>query len=124
MGECNKDTKLTILHICDWEGPFDDLTRYADYPGMIVNTPNSLDGTTPFSLEDGYELFKRPVLGGFDRQKEINTASGAEVAAMARKIFEEGPKGWVMLGADCTVSSAPIRNIHAAVAVAHRHDVD
>lgn len=106
------------------EGPFDDLTRYADYPGMIVNTPNSLDGTTPFSLEDGYKLFKRPVLGGFDRQKEINTASEDEVAAMARKIFDEGPKGRVMLGADCTVSSAPIRNIHAAVAVAHRHAVD
>ena len=124
MGECNKDTKLTILHICDWEGPFDDLTRYADYPGTIVNTPNSRDGTTPFSLEDGYKLFKRPVLGGFDRKKEINTASDAEVAAMAQKIFDEGPKGRVMLGADYTVSSAPLQNIHAAVEVAHRHAVN
>ena len=123
MGECNKDTKLTILHICDWEGPFDDLTRFADYPGTIINTPNSLDGTTPFSLEDGYNLFKRPVLGGFDRKKEINTASPDEVAAMTQKIFDEGPKGKVMVGADCTVSSAPLANIHAAVAAAHRHTV-
>ena len=121
MGACNEGTKLTILHICDWEGPFDDLTRFADYPGTIVNTPNSLDGTTPFSLNDGYALFKRPVLGGFDRKKEINTAGEAEVAAMAQKILDEGPKGKVMMGADCTVSSAPIANIHAAVAKAHRH---
>ncbi|MCR4860070.1 MAG: hypothetical protein K5910_05340 [Bacteroidales bacterium] len=124
MGECNRGTKLNILHICDWEGPFDDLTRFADYPGQIVNTPNSLDGTTPFTLADGYALFKRPVLGGFDRKKEINTVGDAEVATMAQKIFDEGPKGKVMLGADCTVSSAPLPNIHAAVATAHRHKVD
>ena len=123
MGECNKGTKLNILHICDWEGPFDDLSRFADYPGQIVNTPNSLDGTTPFSLSDGYALFKRPVLGGFDRKKEINTVSDAEVAVMAQKIFDEGPVGKVMLGADCTVSSAPLSNLHAAVATAHRHAV-
>jgi len=123
MGECNKDTKVTILHICDWEGPFDDLTRFADYPGKIINTPNSLDGE-PFTLEDGYVLFKRPVLGGYDRKKEINTVGESEVAAMARKIFADGPKGKVMLGADCTVSSAPLQNIHAAVAAAHHQVAD
>lgn len=118
MQACNLDTKLNILHICNWEGAFDDLTRFTDYPGQIVNTPNDLNGT-PFTLEDGIRLFGRPVLGGFDRKGEINTASEAEVAEMARAILESNPKGRVMVGADCTVSSAPLANIGAAVAAAH-----
>ena len=84
----------------------------------IVNTPNNLNGT-PFTLEDGIRLFGRPVLGGFDRKGEINTASEAEVADMARAILDSNPKGRVMIGADCTVSSAPLANIGAAVAAAH-----
>lgn len=103
---------------CNWEGAFDDLTRFTDYPGQIVNTPNNLNGT-PFTLEDGIRLFGRPVLGGFDRKGKINTASEAEVADMARAILDSNPKGRVMVGADCTVSSAPLANIGAAVAAAH-----
>lgn len=38
---------------------------------------------------------------------------------MARAILDSNPKGRVMIGADCTVSSAPLANIGAAVAAAH-----
>ena len=62
MNLCQKDSKLTILHICDWEGTYDDLTRYVDYPGDIVNTPLVLNGT-PFTVADGEKLFKRPKIG-------------------------------------------------------------
>lgn len=39
MQECNTNTKLNILHICDYEGSYDDLTRFISYPGQIVNAP-------------------------------------------------------------------------------------
>ena len=118
MGECTRDTRMNILHICNWEGPYDDLTRYKDYPAQIVNTPTDLNGE-PFSLVDGIDLFGRPVLGGFDRKGEFNTMSADEVAAATRAILQGAPAGRVMIGADCTVGSAPLANIQAAVAAAH-----
>ena len=118
MEECNRDTKMNILHICNWEGPYDDLTRYKDYPAQIVNTPMDLDGT-PFTLQDGIDLFGRPVLGGFDRQGTFNTLSAEEVAVETHAILAANPAGRVMIGADCTVGSAPHANIQAAVAAAH-----
>ena len=102
-----------------WEGaPAGAFTR--DYPGQIVNTPKSLDGK-PFTLEDGYKLFGRPVLGGFDREGDILKVTPEKVAEMTRDFLSKEPVGHVMVGADCTVSSAPHANIHAAVATAHCH---
>ena len=120
MSEANKDAKITILHICDWEGPMDDLTRYLDYPGMIVNVPLAIDGK-PLSLTETYKLFGRPVLGGFDRKGEIGKGSPEEIAAMTREILASGPRGHMMVGADCSVPN-PLNitdNVHAAISTAH-----
>ena len=120
MTEANKDAKVTILHICDWEGPMDDLTRYLDYPGMIVNVPLTIDGK-PLSLSETYKLFGRPVLGGFDRKGEIGKGSPEEIAAMTRGILAGGPRGHMMVGADCSVPN-PLNitdNVHAAISTAH-----
>ena len=38
---------------------------------------------------------------------------------MTSDILAAGPAGKVMIGADCTVGSAPLANIKAAVAAAH-----
>lgn len=35
MQECNDGTLFNILHICDYEGKYDDLTRFVSYPGQI-----------------------------------------------------------------------------------------
>lgn len=121
MGDATTGTKLNILHICDWEGPMGDLTRYADYPAQIVNTPILLDGT-PFSLEECISIFNRPVLGGIDRHKEINTYSEDELAAFIDNVLDNAPKGKTMLGAECTVSSAPWSNIQRAIDVAHHRN--
>ncbi len=119
MNQCQEGAKLTLLHICDWEGTYDDLTRYLDYPGDIVNVPLALNGT-PVTLSDAEKLFGRPVLGGFDRKGHvINKGSEEEVAAVVKEAIANGPKGRVMIGADCTVSDAPIKNIHAAISAAH-----
>ena len=117
MGECNKGTKMNILHICNWEGPYDDLSRFTVYPSQIVNTPTNLNGT-PFSISDAIALFGRPVLGGFDRLGEMTKISTDEVAAEVHKILKANP-GRVMIGADCTVGSVPMENIFAANAAAH-----
>ena len=120
MEEAARDTKFTILHICDWEGPMDDLTRYLGYPGKIVNVPLSIDGKS-LSLTEVSTMFDRPVLGGFNRKAEIGKASPETVAEMARKIIAEGPRGKMILGADCSVPSPlqNVENIHAAVSAAH-----
>lgn len=118
MGECNKGTKLNILHICDWEGEFDDLTRFADYPGQIVNTPFELDGK-PFTTSDAEALFHRPILGGLERKGEIVTLPEGDIPALASQAIDQGPSGKIMLGAECTVSDAPLQNIHATVSAAH-----
>ncbi|MBE6287849.1 MAG: hypothetical protein E7099_06650 [Mediterranea massiliensis] len=123
MNLCQKDSKITILHICDWEGTYDDLTRYLDYPGDIVNTPLILNGT-PFSISDGEKLFNRPVLGGLDRKKEIIFGNTNDVATAVRKAIANGPKGRTMIGAECTVSDAPIENIHTAIYTAHHADIE
>lgn len=117
MGECCKDTKCNILHICDWEGTHDDLSRFADYPAQIVNTPFDLDGTY-FSLQDGVDLFGRPVLGGLDRKGEINKIEGQELSEFITKVLDEAPKGKTMLGAECTVS-VPASRINTAISAAH-----
>lgn len=118
IDECVKDTKMNILHICDWEGAYGNLERYADYPGQIVNTPIDVDGET-FTLNDGVELFKRPVLGGLERKGIINTGTTDEIAAVVKKAIEDGPAGRMMIGAECTVGSAPFDNVHAAILAAH-----
>ena len=107
-----------MMNICDWEGTYDDLARYVDYPGDIVNTPLDLNGT-PFSVTDGEKLFKRPVLGGLNRKKEIISGTTNDVKAVVQKAIADAPKGRIMIGAECTVSSAPIENIYTAIYTAH-----
>ena len=120
MNEAAKDSKFTILHICDWEGPMDDLTRYLEYPGKIVSVPLALDGKA-IPLKEVYEMFGRPVEGGFNRKAEMVTESPEKIADMARELIASGPKGRMILGADCSVPSPldATDNVHAAVSAAH-----
>ena len=118
MTACTDGTHINILHICDWEGTYDDLTRYADYPGQIVNTPINLNGT-PFTLEDGHRLFARPLLGGLDRHGVIVNGTVDETIQAVRAALTSAPTARVMLGAECTVGGAPLPNLHAAITTAH-----
>ena len=119
MTECCEGTKCNILHICDWEGPYEEMTRYKDYPGQIINTPFNMDGTY-FSLQDCVEIFGRPVLGGLNRKGEINTLPADGIKALVDSVLNAAPKGMTMLGAECTVGNAPRENIAAAIAAAHK----
>lgn len=72
-------------------------------------------------MTETYEMFGRPVLGGFNRKAEIGKDSPEKIAEMTRGIIAGGPRGHLMIGADCSVPD-PLRitdNIHAAVSTAH-----
>ena len=59
------------------------------------------------------------MLGGLQKEGIIIKGSTDEVTQTVKEIVATAPKGRLMIGADCTVSAAPIENIHAAVAAAH-----
>ena len=119
MKECNEGTHCNILHICDWEGPYDDLTPFLSYPGQIVNAPNVVNGK-PFTPTDAEKLFKRVILGGLERKGVINKGKPEEVTEAMKTLLREN-KGRLIVGAECTVdyNSTPIENIRAAVHAAH-----
>lgn len=118
MRLCQQNARFTILHICDWEGTYDDLSKFKDYPGDIVNTPLILNGT-PFTLNDAEKLFRRPVFGGLKKEETIIKGTVDEVRQEVNNLLNKAPRGRTMLGADCTVSAAPIINIYTAVSTAH-----
>lgn len=118
MKECNEGTHCNILHICDWEGPYDDLTRFVSYPGQIVNTPNVVAGK-PFTPADAKKMFNRIVLGGLDRKGVINKGTLKEIKTEVKKLVEEN-SDQLMVGAECTVDNkTAIENIRTAVRTAH-----
>ncbi len=118
MTECTEGTHCNILHICDWEGPYDDLSRFTSYPGEIVNTPNFVAGE-PFTPQDAENLFGRVVLGGLDRRGIINKGTPEEVKAEVERVLAERPKHFI-LGAECTIDNrTAIENIRTAVRTAH-----
>lgn len=118
MKECNEGTHCNILHICDWEGPYDDLSRFVSYPGQIVNAPNMVAGK-PFTPSDAEKMFNRIALGGLDRKGVINKGTPEEIKAEVKKLIE-GNSDRLMVGAECTVDNkTAIENIRAAVRTAH-----
>ncbi len=108
-----------IMHICDYDGSYDDFApRFQDYPGHVVNVPLEADGK-PFSLRQAADIFKRPVMGGLNRQGVLAKGSPEEVRKAAAEALRDAPAN-VVLGADCTVDAkTPIENLRAAIRTAH-----
>jgi uroporphyrinogen decarboxylase len=110
--------RCNILHVCDYEGPYEDLTPFLDYPGHVVNCPLEVGGSrmTPAQAS---ELFGRPFLGGLERKGVLATGAPAEVRRAARAVLASAPDRFI-LGADCTVpGDTPWDNLRAAIAEAH-----
>lgn len=112
----------TILHICgEPEYQFrTNVAYFSDYPGDIVNWSVKDNG---ISLQEGYELFHRPVLGGMNNKGNILTGPIRKIEEEADQVISSfGTKGF-MLGADCTIQGKGISKvfIHAAVEAAHNY---
>jgi uroporphyrinogen decarboxylase len=118
MKEAERSCIFNILHICDYVGEYDDLTRFQDYPGHVVSCPLRVGGR-PLPLAEASRLFDRPVMGGLDRRGVLATGSEAQTRAEVEAVLREAPERFI-LGADCTVpAGTPWENLRTAIETAH-----
>lgn len=118
MKEAERSCIFNILHICDYVGEYDDLTRFRDYPGHVVSCPLKVGGRR-LPLAEAARMFDRPVMGGLDRLGVITTGTAAEVRAEVEATLRQAPERFI-LGADCTVpAETPWENLRTAVQAAH-----
>jgi uroporphyrinogen decarboxylase len=119
MREIERTCAFNILHVCDYNAPYDDLTPYLDYPGQIVNCGTRLrsGSHTPRQLA---ALFGRPFMGGMDRHGTLLKGPREQIRAEVSSVLRDAPDLF-MLGADCTIpSEVDWQNLKTAIDVAHR----
>jgi len=111
---------FNILHICDYAGPYDDLTPFLDYPGHVVNCSLALGGRT-LRPTDVAKMFGRPFMGGLERTGVIATGSPDDIRRTVAGVLAEAPERFI-LAADCTIpSSTPWENLKTAIDTAHHY---
>jgi uroporphyrinogen decarboxylase len=119
MNEMKRSCAFNILHVCDYNGPYSDLTPYLDYPGHVVNCNPQLS-SGKLTWQEIAKMFKRPCMGGMDRHGIIATGSD-QVNKAVEQVLKEASAPFV-LGADCTLpNDIKWENIRMAIAAAHRH---
>jgi uroporphyrinogen decarboxylase len=110
--------RFNILHICDYEGAYDDLTPFLSYPGHVVNCSLEV-GHNRITPQQASELFDRPFMGGLERKGVLATGAPAEVRRAAQAVLAQAPDRFI-LAADCTVpGDTSWDNLKAAIEVAH-----
>jgi uroporphyrinogen decarboxylase len=111
---------FNILHICDYEGGYDDLTPLLDYPGHVVNSSLKV-GDQTLTPKDAAHLFGRPFMGGMERKGVLATGNSESIQQAVTDELAQAPEQFI-LGADCTVpSDTPWENLKAAIETAHQH---
>lgn len=111
---------FNILHICDYNGGYDDLTPFLDYPGQVVNCSLKM-GERTLSLKEVSQLFGRPFMGGLDRTGIIATGGLEAIRQAAAGVLAEAPDRFI-LAADCTVpSNTPWDHLKTAIDTAHHY---
>jgi uroporphyrinogen decarboxylase len=120
MNEINQSCIFNILHVCDYNGPYADLTPFLDYPGHVVNcNPQLTSGVLTWNKIS--EMFKRPCMGGLDRHGIIVSGRKDEINKAVEQVLNEAPLPFI-LGADCTLpNNNNWENISAAIDAAHGH---
>ena len=118
MNEIDRLCPFNILHVCDYQGLYDDLTPYLDYPVHIVNCGTRLRTRTHTPRELS-TMFGRPFMGGLDRHGILVNGTREQIQAEVRQVIRDAPPSFV-LGADCTVpSDIPLVNLKTAIETAH-----
>lgn len=119
MHEINQTCLFNVLHICDYQDSYDDLTRFLDYPGQVVNSPLRV-GNKQMTPQEVAAMFDRPFMGGMERLGVLATGNEHEVRAAAAAVLRAAPPRFI-LAADCTVpSDTPWANLRAAIDTAHK----
>ena len=112
--------EFNVLHICDYEGGYADLSDFLDYPGQVVNASLQVGGRK-LQPREMAELFGRPYMGGMERLGVIATGSPAEIPRAAQAVLAAAPERFI-LGADCTVpADTPWENLRTAIETAHAY---
>jgi uroporphyrinogen decarboxylase len=120
MEEANQACPFNILHVCDYLRDYDDFTRFLDYPGDIVNCPLKL-GNRHIEPKEAARLFKRPYMGGLERQGIITNGAPEQIRQAAGAVLREAPDRFI-LAADCTMpGDTPWDNLKTAIDTAHAH---
>ena len=118
MGEINRACPFNILHVCDYHAPYDDLTKFKDYPGHVVNSSLELAGNE-VTAQEVARLFGRPFMGGLERLGIISTGTPAQIRAAVNAALAAAPERFI-LGADCTVPpQTSWDNLRLAIQIAH-----
>jgi len=117
-----EDAPVNILHVCDYNAPYADLSPFVDYPGHVVNCNPQLTEST-LSWAGIARMFGRPCMGGLDRHGLIASAGPAEIGREVVHVLDDASRPF-MLGADCTLpSDIKWDNIRAAIDAAHAYKV-
>jgi uroporphyrinogen decarboxylase len=118
--EIDRTSAFNILHICDYEAPYADLTPFLEYPGHVVSCNPRLT-TGEVALRELARRFDRPIMGGLDRKGPIGTGSDDEIRRAVEDVLRAAPDRFI-LGAECTVpGTARWEGIRTAIATAHAH---
>jgi uroporphyrinogen decarboxylase len=109
---------FNILHVCDYHGPYADLTPFRRYPGRVVSTSLALESRT-LTAREVEAQFGRPVMGGLERKGVLATGPAEAIRAAVTEALADRPEGFI-LAADCTVpSDTPWDHLKLAVDLAH-----
>ena len=109
---------FNILHICDWEGKYDDIDSFTDYPASVINPPLTLIDGSEVSLKHVSELYSRPVMGGMDRLGNLAKGSVEECLKEVDEVMKAAPANFI-LGADCTVPNADPDKLRQVIDYVH-----
>lgn len=119
MEEINQACPFNILHICDYNSGYDDLTPFLDYPGDVVNCSLKI-GNQSMTAKQASSLFNRPFMGGIDRHGIMATGTRDDVKKLVQAVLEDAPEHFI-LGADCTLpGDIDWENIQTAITTAHK----
>ncbi len=121
MNETSQNCPFNILHVCDYSMPYRDISRFAGYPGQVVNTSLELADNGHLSGREVSELFKRPFMGGLNRKGTITNGTPEQIRQAVLEVIEQAPERFI-LGADCTIpSTTPWENLRIAIQAAHNY---
>ena len=114
---------FNILHICDYEGGYDDLTPFLDYPGHVVNSSLKV-GDRTLTPKDVSQLFGRPFMGGLERKGVLATGDLKAIKQTVTDVLAQTPERFI-LAADFTVpGDTPWEHLRIAIETAHQYRKD
>ena len=101
MNEINAHCDCNVLHICDYEGDYSDITPFLQYPGHIVNCSTKL-GEGTISPKELSAFFDRPFMGGLEKRGPITSGSTEDLDSTVKQVLKEAPDQFI-IGAECAL---------------------